>query len=268
MALGSARDISYRKKAEKEIEENHKKLEQYAERLELALIGSDAGLWDWNIETGDVYFNDRWCNMLGYKISEVEPNVSSWENLVHPEDMQMVTRALTDHLEGKTPLYQTEHRVRTKSGEWKWILDTGRVTKRANSGKALRAVGTHIDITRQKENEKKLRDNEKYLKTINQFATSVLKQHSIDEIVWELINLVIKDLGLEDCVIYLLDEDKKNLIQRAAYGPKQSEENKVKDPIIIPYGKGIVGTVAKTGIPEVISDVSKDPRYIVDDRYR
>ncbi len=268
MALGSARDISYRKRAEKEIEENHKKLEQYAERLELALIGSDAGLWDWNIETGDVYFNDRWCNMLGYEISEVEPNVSSWENMVHPEDMQMVTRVLTDHLEGKTPLYQTEHRVRTKSGGWKWILDTGRVTKRANSGKALRAVGTHIDITRQKENEEKLRDNEKYLKTINQFATSVLRQHSIDEIIWELINLVIKDLGLEDCVIYLLDEDKKNLIQRAAYGPKQSKENKVKDPIIIPYGKGIVGTVAKTGIPEVISDVSKDPRYIVDDRYR
>jgi len=268
MALGSARDISYRKKAEKEIEENHKKLEQSAERLELALLGSEAGLWDWNIETGDVYFNERWCNMLGYKVSEVEPNVSSWENMVHPDDMQMITEILTDHLEGKSLLYQTEHRVRTKSGKWKWILDTGKVTKRDGSGKAIRAVGTHIDITKQKENEIRLRDNEKYLNTINHFASSVLKHNTIDEIVWEVIHLVINDMDLEDCIIYLLDEDKKSLIQRAAYGPKQSKKNKVKDPIIIPYGKGIVGTVAKTGTPELIADTSKDPRYIIDDQFR
>jgi len=268
MALGSARDISYRKKAEKEIEENHKKLEQYAERLELAMVASDAGLWDWNIKTGDVYFSERWSDMLGYKMSEIEPNISSWENIVHPDDMQLISKLLSDHLNGNSELYQSEHRMRTKSGEWKWILDTGKVTKRNKAGKALRAVGTHIDITRQKENEKKLIDNEKYLKTLNQFASSVLKHNTIDEIAKEVINLVIKDLGLEDCIIYLFDEDRKNIVQRAAYGPKQDKENTIKNPIIIPIGEGIVGTVAKTGIPEIIADASKDQRYILDDQFR
>ena len=136
-----------------ELKENRNKLEQYTERLELALLGSDAGLWDWNIITGDVYFSDRWCNMLGYEVSEIEPNVSSWEKLVHPDDMPLVTEMLNRHLENKAPVYQTEHRVKTKTGEWKWILDTGKVTKRDDSGKALRAAGTHIDISERKETE-------------------------------------------------------------------------------------------------------------------
>lgn len=118
------------------------------------------------------------------------------------------------------------------------------------------------------ESEKRLSSNEKYLKTINEFATSILKQNTINEIVWEVIHLVVKELGFVDCIIYLFDEKKDNLIQRAAYGSKQSVGDTVKDPIIIPEGKGIVGAVAKTGISELIPDTSKDSRYIVDDQFR
>lgn len=114
----------------------------------------------------------------------------------------------------------------------------------------------------------RLKSNEKYLKTINQFATSILKHNTINDIVWEVMHLTIKELGLVDCVIYLFDEDKKYLVQRSAYGSKQSKRDTIKDPIIIPYGEGIVGTVAKTGKPELIADTSKDPRYIVDDQFR
>ena len=108
-----------------EIKENERKLELYNERLELALLASEAGLWDWNIQTGHVYFSERWCSMLGYNSDEIEPNVSSWENLVHPDDVAAVMEILTNHLENKIPLYKSEHRARTKSGEWKWVLDTG-----------------------------------------------------------------------------------------------------------------------------------------------
>lgn len=268
LAIGNVRDISFRKKAEKTIEDNRNKLEQYAEQLELAMVASEAGLWDWNIETGEVFFSERWCNMLGYEISEVEPNIISWENKIHPDDKKMSINALSDHIKGKNPLYQTEHRIKTAFGEWKWILNTGRVTKRDKSGKALRVVGTHIDISERKKNEKKLESNEKYLKTINQFATSVLKHNSINDIVWEVVHLTIKELGFVDCIIYLFDDDKKYLIQRSAYGSKQSKSDTINNPIEIPFGEGIVGSVAKTGIPELIPDTSKDPRYIVDDQYR
>jgi len=118
------------------------------------------------------------------------------------------------------------------------------------------------------ERTEELKSNEKYLKAVNQFATSILKHNTIDEIVWEVINLVIHDMELDDCVIYLVDEGKENLVQRAAFGSKQSDEKTVKGPIVIPLGKGIIGTVAKTGIPELINDTSVDPRYILDDQMR
>lgn len=116
--------------------------------------------------------------------------------------------------------------------------------------------------------EKRLSNNEKYLKIINNFATSILKHNTINEIVWEVIHLVVRDLGFVDCIVYLFDDKREFLVQRAAYGAKQWKGDVVKDPIIIHSGKGIVGTVAKTGFPELIADTSKDSRYIVDDMFR
>ncbi|HEB71080.1 MAG TPA: response regulator [Nitrospirae bacterium] len=138
--VGMVIDISNRKRAEEEVKASK-------ERLELALDGGDLGLWDWNIQTGDVIFNERWTQMLGYSLDEIEPNVNSWEKLVHPEDMPGVMKTLEAHLAGKTPIYQTEHRMRDKSGEWKWIMDRGKVVAWDEDGKPLRATGTHQDIT-------------------------------------------------------------------------------------------------------------------------
>ena len=142
-------DISERKLAEGNLTASK-------ERLELALKSSEAGLWDWNVETGDVVFDERWAEMLGYTLDEVEPNVAFWEKIVHPDDMPEVMAALTGHLEGKSDIYQTEHRCKTKSGEWKWILDTGKVVEWDNKKQPLRAVGTHIDITEKKQAEVEL----------------------------------------------------------------------------------------------------------------
>lgn len=125
-------------------------LRQSEERLNLALQGADLGMWDWDIETGKVVFNDRWADMLGYSTDEIEPHVNSWEKLLHPDDKPLVMKMLTAHLDGKSPFYETEHRLRTKSGEWKWILDKGKVTKRDEKGRPLRAVGTHLDVTERK----------------------------------------------------------------------------------------------------------------------
>jgi PAS domain S-box-containing protein len=107
---------------------------------------SNDGFWDWNVQSGEVYFSRRWAEMLGYRQDEIEPHVRSWEKLVHPDDMKHVMEVLTAHLEGKTDHYETEHRVRCKSGEWKWILDRGQVISRDQEGKPLRAAGSHTDI--------------------------------------------------------------------------------------------------------------------------
>jgi len=103
---------------------------------------------------------------------------------------------------------------------------------------------------------------------IHDFVKEVLEQDSIDEILWSICTNVISKLGLEDCVIYLFDKERKFLIQKAAYGPKSPLAKEIASSITIPLGEGVVGTVAKTGIAEIVNDTTKDPRYIVDDEFR
>ncbi|WP_449244144.1 PAS domain-containing hybrid sensor histidine kinase/response regulator [Desulfobacca acetoxidans] len=144
-------DITARKQAEAA-------LQVARESLELALEGADLGTWDWNCQTGVVTFNERWAEMLGYRLEEIEPQVKSWEKLVHPEDLPVVMEVLNAHLEGKTPFYEVEHRLQHKSGSWVWILDRGKVIERDATGRPMRACGTHLDITeRRRAQEDRLR---------------------------------------------------------------------------------------------------------------
>lgn len=143
--------------AEFEKAEIQKKLKESEAQLKMAIENTETGLWDWNIQTGYVFYNDVWCQMLGYKKSELEPNVSTWAKLVHPDDMPTVNEVLEAHMAGKTEYYQTTHRLLTKSGKWKWVIDKGKVIERDSDGKPLRAIGTHTDIDTQKEIESELR---------------------------------------------------------------------------------------------------------------
>ncbi|MGN6508962.1 MAG: histidine kinase [Chitinophaga sp.] len=104
--------------------------------------------------------------------------------------------------------------------------------------------------------------------TLNYFTTSLFGKNTVDDILWDVAKNCISRLHLEDCVIYLLDEEQGVLVQKAAYGPKNPVRFEIRDPIEIPLGHGIVGTVAFTGKAEIIADTSKDPRYIVDDERR
>lgn len=163
--LGYLVDITAWKKVEEALHESE-------ERLEMALKGADLGTWDWNIQTGEVVLNERWAEMLGYTLEEVEPHVNSWKKLMHPDEVPRVMAALTDHLAGRTPIYQTEHRLRTKSGEWRWILDTGKVLMRDEAGHPIRAAGTHQDVTERKQMEQRLIRQER-LAAVGQLSAGI-----------------------------------------------------------------------------------------------
>jgi putative methionine-R-sulfoxide reductase with GAF domain len=109
----------------------------------------------------------------------------------------------------------------------------------------------------------------RYLDVVNFFASSLLfTQTDLDDILWDVANNAVARLGLEDCVIYLLDPPGTTLVQRAAFGPKNPKGREILAPITIPVGRGIVGWVAATGEPAVIADTREDPRYITDDQAR
>jgi PAS domain S-box-containing protein len=124
-----------------------RQLETERERLALALEGGALGTWDWHVPSGHVVFDQGWADMLGYRLDEIEPHVSAWETLVHPDDLDGVTTLLQDHLEGKTETYVTRHRMRHRDGRWVWILDRGRVLERDEAGDAIRMCGTHADVS-------------------------------------------------------------------------------------------------------------------------
>jgi len=157
------RDVTERK-------ERERRLHELSERLQLAVEGADVGVWDWNVETDEVRFDERWASMLGHDADELAFDLSTWEERVHPDDIDDAWRAIEAHFAGETDLYQSDFRMRTKSGEWRWIRDRGRVVERDEDGDPLRAVGIHIDVTEEKERE---RDLERYRRLVNELPDSV-----------------------------------------------------------------------------------------------
>jgi PAS domain S-box-containing protein len=132
--------------------ESDEALKEVRQRLELALWGTELGVWDWQLKTGEVTVDDRWAEMLGFSREELDPTPAMWTSRIHPEDKPRVIEALNAHVEGRSAIYELEHRLQTKSGEWKWIQTRGRVVERdAHDGRALRITGTHQDISKRKE---------------------------------------------------------------------------------------------------------------------
>ncbi|EMA65219.1 multi-sensor signal transduction histidine kinase, partial [Halorubrum aidingense JCM 13560] len=144
--VGVARDITEQKARERT-------LQQIKDRLELAVEGAQLGIWDWDMTTDEVEFNEQWARMLGHEPDEIEPHLEAWERRVHPDDLPSVQDALSEHLAGETAYYDTEHRMRTATGEWKWIRDVGKVVERDGEGEPVRAVGIHLDVDDQKRRE-------------------------------------------------------------------------------------------------------------------
>lgn len=127
------------------------------ERLQLALEGSGDGIWDWNIVTGALYLSPQWLGMLGYEVGELPAEVSTWEKLVHPEDQPWVMKLLNDHLQDASQSYAFDYRVKTKTGQWKWIGNYGKVVAEDTEGRPLRMAGMHKDITIRKHREEQIK---------------------------------------------------------------------------------------------------------------
>lgn len=153
-------DITERKKAEH-------RLAEYSKKLENVIEATNAGTWEWNVQTGETVFNEIWANMLGYTLQELSPvSLKTWELLTHPDDLQKAYSLLQKHFSGELPLYECEIRMKHKSGKWIWVLDKGQVVSWTADGKPLMMYGTHINITRLKETETALQQSKLFINNV------------------------------------------------------------------------------------------------------
>lgn len=119
------------------------------ERYALAIEGSNDGLWDRNLETGEVYYSPRWKEIIGYRDEEVPNRMEEWSSRIHPDDYERVINEVVRHFEGVTPFYEVEYRIHHKDGSYRWVLARG-ATVRDDNGKPTRFAGSHTDITERK----------------------------------------------------------------------------------------------------------------------
>ncbi len=117
-------------------------------RLSRILRGSRAGTWQWNVQTGETRYDERWAEILGYRLTELEPtSIDTWKRLAHPDDLAECNARLRRHFFGKLDHYEMEMRLRHKAGHWVWVYDSGRVMTRTHDGKPEWMYGTHLDVT-------------------------------------------------------------------------------------------------------------------------
>jgi PAS domain S-box-containing protein len=137
------RDITAQKNMQEELNKSR-------ERLDLALRGADLAPWDWDHITDRMTFSDKYAEMLGYTLKELNSFSNRWEDLIHPDDLPLVQSRWEEHLENKTSMFSSEHRMMTKHKHFIWVLDRGRVVERGKDGTPLRSAGTLLDVTHEK----------------------------------------------------------------------------------------------------------------------
>ncbi|HEY5620020.1 MAG TPA: PAS domain-containing protein [Vicinamibacterales bacterium] len=143
--VGTHLDLTEQKRADGALRENE-------ERLKLAFAGAQEGVWDWNLETGAVVYSSRWKEMLGYADEEIEPHVSAWERLLHPDDVERA-HEVNESVKRGAATYEGEFRLRHKDGHYVHVLSRGYPVRRDPAGPVVRIVGTHFDLTARKRAE-------------------------------------------------------------------------------------------------------------------
>jgi PAS domain S-box-containing protein len=146
-------------------------------RLAAILDGTNVGTWEWNIQSGETVFNERWAGMIGYTLEELSPTtIETWVEHCHPDDLAQSNERLQAHFRGETEHYEYEARIRHRQGHWVWVLDRGKVSAWDDQGNPLHMSGTHQEITAQKRYEHELRALNQHLEQQTNLAADMAKQ--------------------------------------------------------------------------------------------
>jgi PAS domain S-box-containing protein len=177
----------------KNVEELNNKIVENEYRLKLAFDSVNDGVWDWNIKTNATYFSDRFYSMLDYEPFEFPHTFDAFKSLIHPNDLEIALNHIGNCIRKASSGYSIEFRMKAKLGNYKWILSRGSVIEFDSKGAPIRLIGTHVDITQQKETEFVLKSNEVALKRQNEEYLEINQKLSESNSYINTINQQLED---------------------------------------------------------------------------
>ncbi|MGD8794241.1 MAG: PAS domain-containing protein, partial [Anaerolineae bacterium] len=205
-------DATEREQGHQKLAETLEMLRKREERLALVMEGINDGVWDWDIESDEVYYSPRWKSMLGYTQEEIANEFASWQRLIHPDDEERALAALQEHLEGQTPIYHLEHRLRHKDGSYRWILARGKAL-RHDDGTPYRLVGSHTDVTERRRAEEALHYRAAFESIVSTISTDFINM-PLDEIdlgIHRALQTIGRFMGVDRSYLFRFSEDRSQM---------------------------------------------------------
>ncbi len=230
--LGTSENITGKKKSQEALRISE-------ERLKMALEASNDGLWDWNRETGEIYFSPRFFTMLGYEPDEFEHNTEALFNLIHPDDIEKVNTYFETLSLSNGILSEVELRVRRKEGNYAWIQSRGKAFKTETKGPATRFVGTHVDITQRKRHEN-------IQEVLFEIANSITTTRNMDELFENIQRSLRRVIDTTNCYVALYNEQNDKITLSFHRDEKDDFQE-------FPAGKTITAYVIRTGKSQLVS---------------
>lgn len=237
-------------------------LQESEERLRLALSAADQGLYDLNVQTGEVVVSPEYATMLGYDPAEFHETNAAWIERMHPDDRGPVVAAFKDYLAGRRDEYCVEFRQRAKSGDWKWILSLGKVVSRAADGQPLRMLGTRTNITARKVAEIRSRRLAQLYAALSQCDQAIVRCTNEAELFPQVCRDTVVFGGMTMAWIGLVDEASQQIRPVASYGEgvEYLEGLRLSMDVHDPLGRGPAGTATRDNQPVWCQDYLHDPR--------
>ncbi len=180
-------------------------------RWQLALLGNYDGIWDWQVQSNEVFYSARWKEILGYAEPEITNRLEEWHDRVHPDDRARVVAATEAHLAQSTPFYSAEYRLRSKNGSYKWILDRGQAIW-DDQGHPIRMVGANTDITQRRQMEDDLRRQTVRSQLFAEITLKIRQSLQFDEILQISVQEVQKLLNADRVLVFQLLQDGTGMV--------------------------------------------------------
>jgi PAS domain S-box-containing protein len=234
--------------------ESERRLQESEARLQRAVMAGRVGLWEWDLDSNQVYYSLEWKRQLGFAEEEISPDVEEWRSRLHPEDRDRAWRILQSCREEGVANYQAEFRLRHKDGSYRWILAQGLV-EADPSGKPVRVVGSHIDFTSQKTHAAEIERLNRLYQALSQINREITQARSREELLGGICRVLVESGGMKMAWVGWCDPESMKLVPLVQHGDHADYSNQVKVYVDErPEGRGPAGRAVREGRTIVCND--------------